>query len=188
MIEPMAQANKQRRPDWAALVIAAGLFVLALVIAWDASRLGSGGTYARIGPQTIPYVIALCLGGLAVWTVIAAYRNDFPEREPQELAPVLWIVGGLVAQMALIKFTGFSIATGILFAMTARAFGARRLWFTIPVGILLSGLVWLIFARALSLTLPTGPLELALTGVVQTLVQVVTLVVTGILGFFRSFA
>lgn len=188
MIEPMAQANKQRRPDWAALVIAAGLMALALLIAWDASRLGAGGAYARIGPQTIPYVIATCLGGLAVWTVIAAYRHDFPEREQQDLPPVLWIVGGLVAQMALIKYAGFSIATGILFAMTARAFGARRLWFSVPVGILLSGLVWLIFARALSLTLPTGPLELALTGLMETLVQFVTLAVTGILGFFRSFA
>lgn len=188
MIEPMAQANKQRRPDWAALVIAAGLLALALLVAWDASRLGAGGAYARIGPQTIPYAIALCLGGLAVWTVVAAYRHDFPEREQQDFPPVLWIVGGLIAQLALIKYVGFSIATGILFAMAARAFGARRLWFSIPLGILLSGVVWLIFARALSLTLPTGPLELALAGGMQTLVQVITLVVTGILGFFRSFA
>jgi putative tricarboxylic transport membrane protein len=188
MIEPMAQASKQRRPDWAALVIAAGLLVLALLIAWDASRLGAGGAYARIGPQNIPYVIAICLGGLSVWTVIAAYRHSFPEREPQEFAPVLWIVGGLIAQMVLIKFTGFSIATGILFGMTARAFGARRLWFTIPAGILIAGVVWLIFARGLSLSLPSGPLEVALTGIVQALVQFVTLVVTIILGFFRSFA
>lgn len=188
MIEPMAQANKQRRPDWAALVIAAGLLALALLVAWDASRLGAGGAYARIGPQTIPYVIALCLALLAVSTVVAAYRQSFPEREQQDIAPVLWIVGGLIAQMALIRFAGFSIATGILFGMTARGFGARRLWFTVPAGILIAGVVWLIFARGLSLTLPAGPLEVALAVVVQTLVQFVTLVVTGILGFFRSFA
>jgi len=36
---------------------------------------------------------------------------------------VLWIVGGLLAQIALIKLTGFSIATGVLFAMTARGMG-----------------------------------------------------------------
>lgn len=188
MIEPMAQANERRRPDWAALVIAAGLLALAVVVALDASRLGAGGAYARIGPQTIPYVIALCLAGLALWTVIAAFRHDFPPREQQDIAPVLWIVGGLLAQLALIRFTGFSIATGILFGMTARGFGARRLWFSIPVGILISGVVWLIFARGLQLTLPSGPLEAALTGIVQTLVQFVTLVVSIIIGFFRSFA
>lgn len=159
MIEPMAQANKQRRPDWAALVIAAGLLALALLVAWDASRLGSGGAYARIGPQTIPYAIAVCLAGLAVWTVIAAYRHDFPEREPQDIAPVLWIVGGLIAQMALIKFTGFSIATGILFAMTARGMGKVSLPLALLIGILISAFVWFLFARVLQLTLPAGPPE-----------------------------
>lgn len=159
MIEPMAQANKQRRPDRAALVIAAGLLALALLVAWDASRLGSGGAYARIGPQTIPYVIAICLAGLSVWTVVAAYRHDFPEREKQDVAPVLWIVGGLVAQLALIKFTGFSIATGVLFAMTARGMGKVSLPLALLSGILISAFVWFVFARLLQLTLPAGPLE-----------------------------
>lgn len=175
MSEPLTTHAKERRPDRAALVIAVALVALAAVVAWDASRLGAGGAYARIGPQTIPYVIALCLAGLGVWTVIAAYRNDFPEREQQDKAPVLWIVAGLVAQMVLIKFTGFAIATGILFGFTARAFGAKRLWFSIPAGIVLSALVWLIFARGLSLTLPSGPLEHALADAVNTLI-----------GLFRS--
>lgn len=187
MSEPMAQSEQERRPDRAALVIAVALFVLAAVVAWDATRLGSGGAYARIGPQTIPFVIAICLAGLAGWTVFAAYRGEFPAREPQERAPVLWIVGGLVAQMALIKLVGFSIATGILFGCTARAFGARRLWFTIPIGIVLAGAVWLLFARGLSLTLPSGPLEAALVGIMQSLVQLAILIIDSIVGFFRSF-
>lgn len=181
------RGNQQRRPDRAALAIAAVLAVLGLIIAWDASQLGAGGAYARIGPQTIPYVIALCLGGLAAWTVIEAFRGDFPEREPQDFPPVLWIVGGLLAQMLLIRFVGFSIATGILFGMTARGFGARRLWLSIPAGIVLSGLVWLLFARGLSLTLPSGPLEAALVVAMQTIVQTVMLAGGGILGFFQSF-
>jgi putative tricarboxylic transport membrane protein len=167
MSEPIAHIAKERRPDRAALVIAAALLGLAALVAVDASRLGAGGAYARIGPQTIPYVIAICLAGLSAWTVFAAFRGDFPEREQQDRAPVLWIVGGLLLQMALIRFTGFSIATGILFGLAARAFGARRLWFSIPVGIVLSSIVWLIFARGLSLTLPSGPLEAALTGALQ---------------------
>lgn len=188
MTDPAVRAERRRRPDWAALVIAAALLVLGVVVAWDASRLGTGGAYARIGPQTIPYVIAFCLGGLAVWTAIEAIRGDFPEREQQDLAPLVWIVGALIAQMVLIRFVGFSIATGVLFAMTARGFGARRLWLSLPVGIVLSGLIWLIFARGLALTLPAGPLEAALVGVMQTIVQVVVLAGTGILGFFQSFA
>lgn len=159
MIEPVAHTTERRRPDRAALIIAAGLLALAALLAWDASRLGAGGAYARIGPQTIPYVIAICLAGLAAWTVLAAYRHDFPEREQQDKLPVVWIVGGLLLQMILIKFTGFSIATGILFAMTARGFGRVNLPLALLSGILISALVWFVFARILQLTLPAGPLE-----------------------------
>jgi putative tricarboxylic transport membrane protein len=159
MSTPVTQAKKERRPDRAALAIAMGLAVLAAVVAWDSSRLGGGGAYARIGPQTIPYVIALCLAGLAAWTVIAAFRGDFPEREPQAIAPVLWIIGGLVAQLVLIKFVGFSIATGILFAMTARGLGKVSFPLALLSGILISAGVWFVFARLLQLTLPAGPLE-----------------------------
>ena len=96
---------------------------------------------------------------LSVWTGIEAWRGDFPEREAQEFGPVIWIVGGLAAQMLLLNTVGFSIATGILFAATARGFGKRPLWMTIPIGIALSFVVWIIFAKGLQLSLPAGPLE-----------------------------
>ncbi|HZY69060.1 MAG TPA: tripartite tricarboxylate transporter TctB family protein [Devosia sp.] len=159
--EPLTR-NPRRRPDRAALVIAALLLVLAGVIAWDASRLGGAAQYARIGPQTIPYVIAHCLAALGIWTVVEAVRGDFPKREPQEALPVLWIVGGLLIQLLTIRWIGFSLATGMLFALVARGFGERRFWLSLPLGIILSLVVWFIFARGLSLTLPAGPLENAL--------------------------
>lgn len=159
MIEPMAQTTPKRRPDWAALLVAAGLLALGALVAWDSSRLGSGGAYARIGPQTIPYAIAVCLAGLALWTAIEAALGEFPHRERQDKVPILWIVGGLVAQMALIKFAGFSIATGILFAMTARGFDRVSLPKALLSGFLISAAVWFVFARLLQLTLPAGPIE-----------------------------
>lgn len=148
-----------RRPDWAALVIAVVLAVAAGVIAWSTGGGAIGGGYARIGPTTFPYVIATGLFVLAIWTAIAAWRGDFPEREPQQLGPLAWIVGGLVAQMLLLKTAGFSIATGLLFAATARGLGRGPLWLTVPVGIVLALVVWLIFAKLLQLSLPAGPLE-----------------------------
>lgn len=159
--EPLHR-NPERRPDRAALVIAAVLLVLAAVVAWDASRVTGGGAYARIGPQTIPYAIAICLAGLGLWTIIEAWRGDFPERDRQEAMPVLWIVGGLLVQLLTIRFIGFSIATGVLFALVARGFGERRFWISVPFGIVLAVAVWVIFARGLSLSLPQGPLEDAL--------------------------
>ena len=91
--------------------------------------------YARVGPTTFPYVIAAGLAALAVGTAVSAWRGGFPEREADHAGPILWIVGGLVAQMLLLKPAGFSIATGVLFACAARGFGRGPLWLTVPIGI-----------------------------------------------------
>jgi len=150
---------KPRRPDWAALAVAPILVLIAAVIFWDVSRLKGNTGYSGIGPATVPEVVALALVVLAIWTIVAAFRGDFPERETQEHKPVLWIVAGLAAQMLLLNTAGFSIATGVLFALTAAGFGKRKLWFSLPIGILLSFTVWIVFGRLLQLSLPAGPVE-----------------------------
>lgn len=153
------QPETQRRPDRAALVIAAGLAIFGAVILRDAARLADLGGYSGIGPGTVPKVVGIGLILLAIWTVISALRGDFPQRPRQQVSPVLWIVAGLAAQLVLLKIAGFSIATGILFAFTARAFGKRNLALTLPIGIVFSFVVWAIFSQLLMLNLPAGPLE-----------------------------
>lgn len=148
-----------RRPDGAALAVAAVLATIAGVILWDASHLAALTAYSPVGPATVPYVVAFGLLFLAAWTVVEGLRGDFPSRDHQEFGPVIWIIGGLAAQMLLLKIVGFSIATGVLFAATAYAFGKRKLWISLPVGIVLCFVVWVVFARLLQLSLPAGPLE-----------------------------
>lgn len=154
-----ARSSSERRPDRAALVIAACLALAAAVIVWQLLTMPPTPDYVRVGPKTFAYVIAAGLFVLAAWTALAAMRGDFPEREAQRVAPVLWIVGGLAAQMMLLKVAGFSIATGLLFAATARGFGRGPLWLTIPIGIVLAFIVWVIFAKGLQLSLPAGFIE-----------------------------
>ena len=60
--------DQKRRPDWAALVIAVALVAVASVIFWDSARLASVTGYSPVGPATVPYAIAFCLVGLAIWT------------------------------------------------------------------------------------------------------------------------
>ena len=154
-----SQQNEKRRPDRAALVIAALLMVVAVVIAWSTASHSPSSSYARVGPTTFPYVIAVAFFGLSIWTAFEAMRGDFPEREHQELSPIFWIVGGLAAQMLLLKYAGFSVATGLLFACAARAFGRGPLWITVPIGVALSFVIYIIFAKGLQLSLPAGRLE-----------------------------
>jgi putative tricarboxylic transport membrane protein len=154
-----APASKERRPDGAALVIAVALALLAAVIYWQTRAMPVTAQYARVGPTTAPYVVSGFLALLAVGHVFAAFRHHWPEREADRPGPMLWIIGGLVLQMLLLKPLGFSIATGLLFACAARGFGRGPLWMTVPLGIVLSLVAWLVFAGLLKLSLPAGPLE-----------------------------
>lgn len=153
------RSTGQRRPDRAALVIAAILVIVAVAIAYSTANAAGVAVYSPVGPKTFPFIVAAGLFGLGILTAIEGWRGDFPEREPQALAPMAWIVGGLAVQMLTMKSIGFSIATGLLFAATAKGFGRGPLYITVPVGIVFSFIVWFIFAKGLQLSLPAGPLE-----------------------------
>lgn len=148
-----------RGPDKAGLAIAAGLAVLAVVIFWQTRAMPVAAQYARVGPSTLPYLVSAAFALLSIGTVVSALRGGFPTREADRPGPMLWIVGGLVLQMVLLKAAGFAIATGLLFAFTARGFGQGPLWRTIPIGIALAFVIYLIFGGLLNLSLPAGPLE-----------------------------
>jgi putative tricarboxylic transport membrane protein len=150
---------QERRPDRATLVIALLLAALAALIYWKTSQMHAGGMHTKVGPKTAPYVISGFLALLAIGHVVSAFRGHVPAREADAPIPMLWIIAGLVAQMLLLKPLGFSIATGLLFACAARAFGKGPLWMTVPIGIAVSLVIWVIFAGLLKLSLPAGPLE-----------------------------
>ena len=150
----------ERRPRWAAFVIAAGLAGLAAMILWDASGLKQDGGYAGVGPADVPRLIAYGLLLLAALTVVSGLKGDLPQPPRQAPAPVLWIMGGLVGQLALLHVAGFVISGAILFGMTARGFGQKPLWRNLLVGLALAFLIYGVFDRLLKLNLPGGPLEL----------------------------
>ncbi len=155
----LGEPNLSRRPDGAALVIALVMAAIAAVIIWQTAQMRVPPIQARVGPQVFPYVIAGGLILLAIGTAVSAWRGQFPAREKDNLGPMAWIIGGLLAQMLLLGWAGFSLATGVLFAFTAKGFGRGPLWQTIPIGCVLAFVIWFIFARGLQLSLPTGPLE-----------------------------
>jgi putative tricarboxylic transport membrane protein len=149
------------RASGTGLVIAAILAVVAAVVAWNASQLGTGGANARVGPAAFPYVVAAGLFVLAIGTALSALRGSTPvPEEKQDLEPIAWVVGGLVLQMILIAVgAGFSLASGLLFGLVARGFGRKPIWLTSLVGIVLAFAIWLAFAKLLQLSLPQGPVE-----------------------------
>jgi putative tricarboxylic transport membrane protein len=148
-----------RTVDRAAIVVAVLLLALAGVIFWDMSRLEISSTYG-LGPKAMPIVVATGLVLLAVGHFVMAWTTGLPERETPDPRPILLILGGLVALIALIGLGGgFIPATAILFATTAAAFGRRAFHIDLVIGLVLGTAAYLLFDKLLTLTLPAGPLE-----------------------------
>lgn len=148
-----------KRPDKAGFVIAFGLAVLALVVGWDAWRLSEVNSYSAVGPAAFPTIIAAGLALLSVATAIEAIREGAQERPRDEIVPMAWVLAGLIGQIVLLPFLGFSIATGWLFAATAKGFGKGPLWAHFLAGTVMCFVIYVIFAKGLQLALPAGPVE-----------------------------
>ena len=153
------QETPKRRTDPTGLAIGGLLAVLAIVIVWDTSNLTLTSVYG-VGPKAMPIVIAVGLAILAAGNFINGMKGDLPAREEINGQAILRILGGLAALIAVIGFGGgFIIATTLLFAMTAAAFGRKALHIDLAIGFVLATVVFLLFSKLLSLTLPSGPLE-----------------------------
>jgi putative tricarboxylic transport membrane protein len=113
-----------------------------------------------MGPEAMPIVIAVGLGLLAVGNLIDALRGNLPPRESADPKPVLLILGGLAALIAIIGLGGgFILATSVLFVTTSAAFGRRAILTDSAIALAMTTLIYLAFDRLLTLSLPAGPLE-----------------------------
>jgi putative tricarboxylic transport membrane protein len=147
------------KSDPAGIVVAALLALAAAIIAWDAGRLELGQTYG-LGPKAMPYVVAVGLTLLAIGNLVMALRGALPLRESTDPKAIIQILGGLAVLIAIIGFGGgFILATTVLFATTARAFGRRAFLVDLAIGFVLSFAIYLMFDKLLTLSLPAGPLE-----------------------------
>jgi putative tricarboxylic transport membrane protein len=145
--------------DRAAIAVAVLLLAAAGVIAWDASRIEVASVYG-LGPEAMPSVVAAGLALLGLGHLVTAFRGVPAPRDAVDLTAVLLILGGLAALMIVIATGGgFIVATALLFAATATAFGRRAPVTDLAIGLALGTVVYLLFVKLLSLSLPVGPLE-----------------------------
>jgi putative tricarboxylic transport membrane protein len=153
-----------RRPDGAAFIVAALLAAFGALLLWNAGTIPDKGGYAGIGPAAMPKIVGWGLLALAFATAVQGLKSRLAEVPRQNPTALLLIGGGLAAQIALLHVAGFAIATAMLFAATAAAFGKRNPLLTLPVGFVLAFGVYGIFDRLLQLNLPGGPLETLVYG------------------------
>ncbi len=153
-----------RRPDGAAFIIAAILAALGSLLIWQGRTIPDKGGYAGIGSGDLPVFIGACLWLLALAHLWKGLRHAAPSLPRQQPVPVLFIVAGLALQLILLHPLGFSLASGILFACTAAAFGKRNYAISLPVGIAFAAVIYGVFDQLLKLNLPAGFLETLIYG------------------------
>ncbi|MEA2987125.1 MAG: putative tricarboxylic transport rane protein [Alphaproteobacteria bacterium] len=148
-------------------VVGLGLFVLHQGYSIGVEQ----SAYARVGPQVFPYVIGaglIAIGALLArsalnrsWSVnwVETSETGPDRREFWRHMSSVGLVGlGLVINAAFIAPLGFVIASTLMFALTTRAFGSRRLFFDLAVGAVFSAIIFITFTYALGLSLPGGTL------------------------------
>jgi putative tricarboxylic transport membrane protein len=146
----------------AGLAIGLGLIAIASVIGFDTMQMQVPPSYARVGPQIFPYIIAIGLALTGAHISWKSYRGGdevIDEVEPTDWKSVGIIVLGLIAHMNLLKPLGFVPAGLILFMSVAFAFGSRRYGRDAIVGFLLVLFAYLGFTYGLGLQLPPGILK-----------------------------
>ena len=156
--------NTKQTISGAVLAIGLGLIALASVIGFETMQMQVPPSYARVGPQIFPYIIAIGMAITGAHIAWKSYHGGDELAEESEAGPTDWksvaiIAAGLIAHMNLLKPLGFVPAGLILFWSVAFAFGSRRYGRDVLVGLFLVLFSYVGFTHGLGLQLPQGLLK-----------------------------
>ena len=156
-------------PRAAELGVGAGMAALGGVLAVGAVSIPSEAGYGGVGPNFLPWVVAvglLACGALLVWQ---AARGGFHDRDAPEGAAqgdwvgFAWVSAGLLANAALITRLGFVLSCALCFVLAARGFevsqgrpapGVRGTLVALATGLAIAAPVYWMFTKLLAINLP----------------------------------
>ena len=149
--------------------VAAGCLVLGGLLAFGAIDISSEAGYSGVGPNFLPWVVALVLmlcGGLLLWQ---ALTGGFRGRESPEGAmqgdwwPFVWVSAALLLNALLITRIGFIASCTLAFVVAVRGFhisqgrerSSLKAWLMdAVVGFCISAPVFWLFTKVLGVSLP----------------------------------
>jgi putative tricarboxylic transport membrane protein len=142
------------------MVLAGGVLALGLFIAVETAMLEVAPSQAAVGPRLFPSLVAAGLLLVGVALLREAFFGHIAHEGGFELDwPAVGLVSaGLVLQMLILEWVGWIVAAVLLFMLTARAFGSRRLLLDLAIGLGLGVLTFAVFSYGLDLSLPAGEL------------------------------
>jgi putative tricarboxylic transport membrane protein len=150
-------------------LIGAGALLLGALMAWGATGISSVAGYAGVGPNFVPWVVALSLlacGGMLIWEAASGGWRELEEPSGAvqgDWRALAWVVGGLAANALLLERVGFIIACTTCFMLAVRGLrssegkphgGTRGLAIDAVTGMLIAAPAFWLFTKVLGISLP----------------------------------
>ncbi|MBM3547313.1 MAG: tripartite tricarboxylate transporter TctB family protein [Alphaproteobacteria bacterium] len=147
-----------------AIAVAIGFVLVGVVVGYETSQIADTPLYAKVGPKVFPSFVAggLILLGLALlWDAWSGRwkAEDDDESRPIDWSALGWLGFGLLFNVALIGTVGFILASTVLFASVARAFGSTKPARDIAIAFVFAAIVYIGFAKLLGINMGTGLIE-----------------------------
>ena len=161
--------NKMNKAAPAQLAVGAGVLLLGAALAAGALVIPSAAGYGGVGPNFLPWVVAVGLIVCGVMILREALTGGFRAMDPPSGAEhafwpgLAWISAGLLANAALITRIGFILACTLCYMLAVqglkRASGQpagspKALLVDLVTGFLIAAPVYWLFTQFLGINLP----------------------------------
>ena len=148
--------------------IGGGALVLGGLLAWGATGISSVAGYAGVGPNFLPWVVAIVLVLSGLLLLLQARGDGWEADEPSGAAQgdwhaLAWVAAGVAANAALLTTLGFILSCTLCFMLAVRGLrssegkphgGARGLVLDFVTGMLIAAPAFWLFTKGLAINLP----------------------------------
>jgi putative tricarboxylic transport membrane protein len=149
-------------------VMAAAVLAMAAVVAWGALGISGDAGYGGVGPNFLPWVVALALAVCGAWLMLQVVRGGFVDLPAPSGASAAdwssgaWVLGAVLLNAALLTTLGFVLSCALAFALATRglrqAEGRATSWqqsgVDLVTGVCVSAPVYWLFSVGLDINLP----------------------------------
>ena len=161
--------TQQQHPSKLQALIGAGVLLIGLGLAAGAVSIPSAAGYGGVGPNFLPWLVAVSLVACGAFLVWEARTGGFREMDAPTGASVAywpgfaWVSAGLLANAALITTVGFIVSCTLCFVLAVQGLrGAEgkaslrpaQLVKDIGIGIAIAAPVYWMFTQFLAINLP----------------------------------